>query len=310
MNVAVFGATGFVGGYLLNELIDNSYHPIIQIRHGSESKISVDKGKIHSFYGDVHDITSINRVLENANAIIYNVGIIREYKRKGITFERLHFDGLKNVVDAAKKLNIKRFILMSANGAEISKTGYQIFKKKAEDYLKESDLDWTIFRPSLVFGDPGNKIEFCSDLKDKLIKLPFPAPLFFRGLSVFSAGSFKMSPIHASNVAQFFIKSISMEETVSKIYELGGKDSVDWRTIIKTIAKSMGKKRKFSIPVPAAQIQIAAYFLDSFSWFPITRDQITMLLDGNTCDSSDYFKQFDIDPIEFSVDNLGYLSGS
>ena len=52
-----------------------------------------------------------------------------------------------------------------------------------------------------------------------------------------------------------------------------------------------------------------AYFLDSFSWFPITRDQITMLLDGNTCDSSDYFKQFDIDPIEFSVDNLGYLSG-
>ena len=129
MNVALFGASGYIGGYLLQELIDKNYHPIIQLRHGSESKIHIDKGRIHSFYGEIDDLISIRKVLENANAVIYNVGIIREYKKNGITFESLHFEGLKNVVDATKELNIKRFILMSANGAELCKTGYQIYKK-------------------------------------------------------------------------------------------------------------------------------------------------------------------------------------
>ena len=309
MNVALFGATGYVGGYLLHNLVKNNHHPIIQLRHGSESKITIDKGRIHSFYGEIDDHNSIKRVLESANAVIYNIGIIREYKRKGVTFEKLHYQGLKNVVDAAKDLNIKRFILMSANGAERCKTGYQIYKHKAEQYLQESGLDWTIFRPSLVFGDPGkDKIEFCTDLKKKLIGIPFPAPLFFRGLSIFNAGEFRMSPIHASNVAEFFVKSLSMPETISKVYELGGKEEISWKNIIQVIAKSMGKKRKLAIPVPAAQIEIAAYMFDRFSWFPITRGQISMLLDGNTCDSTEYFREFNISPIEFSVENLKYIS--
>ena len=98
MNVALFGASGYIGGYLLRELIDKNYHPIIQLRHGSESKIHVDKGRIHSFYGEIDDLRSIRKVLENANAVIYNIGIIREYKKKGITFESLHFEGLKSKI--------------------------------------------------------------------------------------------------------------------------------------------------------------------------------------------------------------------
>jgi len=47
--------------------------------------------------------------------------------------------------------------------------------------------------------------------------------------------------------------------------------------------------------------------LDRFKFFPITRDQITMLLEGNTCNSKDLFEQFEITPIEFSAKSLSYL---
>jgi len=308
VNVALFGASGFIGGYLLKELIDQCFHPRILIRSGSESKIKIDKGRIHSFYGDLDSDRSVRKVLEHSDAVIYNIGIIREFKSKGITFESIHFDGLKKVVDAAQDLNIKRFILMSANGIENASTGYQKSKLKAEEYLKKSGLDWTIFRPSLVFGESGpGMAEFCLDLKRKMIRPPIPAPLFFRGFSVISSGSFEMSPIHASDVAKFFVKSLAMDKTFSRTYELGGPSTVSWKEIIKNIALAMGKKRKLVIPVPASQVKLIAAIFDRFSWFPITRDQITMLLQGNTCDSSEHYKEFDIDPIYFSVENLDYL---
>ena len=51
-----------------------------------------------------------------------------------------------------------------------------------------------------------------------------------------------------------------------------------------------------------------AFFFDRFSWFPISREQLTMLLEGNTCDSKDVFKFFNISPLPFNQENLKYLN--
>ena len=77
---------------------------------------------------------------------------------------------------------------MSANGVKVNGTGYQSTKYLAEEYLKESGLNYTIFRPSLIFGKPNNDQEFCSQLRDTMLKLPIPAPLFFDGFDLFKAG--------------------------------------------------------------------------------------------------------------------------
>ena len=61
------------------------------------------------------------------------------------------------------------------------------------------------------------------------------------------------------------------------------------------------------IPVPAMAVKMIAFLFDRFKFFPITRDQITMLLEGNTCDSKDLFQEFDIIPIDFSTQSLSYL---
>ena len=194
---------------------------------------------------------------------------------------------------------------MSANGVKPSGTGYQETKYKAEVYLKANIRDWTIIRPSLVFGDSKGKMEFCSQLKKDMLSLPFPAPAFFGGLNFLNAGNFKMSPIHVKDVAKIFVKCIENGHAFKKTYELGGED-YSWKEIIKTIAKAYGKN-KMLIPAPALFIYLVAALFDRFDWFPISRDQISMLLEGNTCDSDIIFKRYNITPIKFNTDNLEYL---
>ena len=308
MKVAVFGGTGFVGQYIIDELLTQGHSVKAMVRPGSESKLSTFS-QIEAVFGNVSDINKIEETLDDCEAAIYLVGIIRQFPGKGITFEELHFQSAKRVIHAAEKAGVKRFILMSANGVKPNGTPYQSSKWLAEQVLKESTLDWTIFRPSLIFGDPRGRVEFCSQLRDDMLSLPIPAPLFHRGLIPKNAGEFEMSPIHVKNVATIFVNALSKESTFGKRYDLGGPDIFTWKQLIKQIATGVGKI-KWTMPAPVFPIKMAAGMLDRFSFFPITKDQLTMLLEGNTCDSKEVFEEFKIDPIPMNKDTLNYLNQS
>ena len=305
MKVAIFGSTGFVGKYLLKSLINYNHEIYTLVRNGSENKIN-DINHINIINGDINNKTSIEQTIMNCSTVIYNIGIIREFPSKGISYKKLHYEYAKNVIDKAKQYNVKHFILMSANGVKENGTGYQHTKYLAEEYLKKSGLNYTIFRPSLIFGPPKNDQEFCTQLRDTMINLPIPAPLFFPGLNIFQAAQFKMSPIHVENVAEFFVKSIEQKNHYMKTYALGGLKSYNWKQIIANISAAL-RKNKWMVPAPAIGVKMIAFLFDRFKFFPITRDQITMLLEGNTCDSKDLFQEFDIIPIDFSTQSLSYL---
>jgi NADH dehydrogenase len=305
MKVAIFGSTGFVGKYLLKSLINHKHEVYTLIRNGSESKIK-NFNNINIINGKINNQTSIEQTIMNCSVIIYNIGIIREFPSKGISYKKLHYEYVKKIVDKAKNYNIKHFILMSANGVKENGTGYQHTKYMAEEYLKKSGLNYTIFRPSLIFGKPQNDQEFCTQLRDTMIKLPIPAPLFFPSYNISQAGQFKMSPIHVENVADFFVKSIHNKTHYMKTYELGGLNEYNWKQIITNISLAL-KKNKWMVPAPVSIVKIVALLFDRFKFFPITRDQITMLLEGNTCNSKDLFEEFKIMPIDFSVKSLSYL---
>ena len=304
MRVAVFGGTGFVGNYIINELLNSGYEVNVLVRTGSENKLE----KINNcnvVEGSINQIDKIDETVNDCSAVIYNIGIIREYKKQGVTFDELHFKGLKSVVDSSKKMHINRFVLMSANGVKPSGTDYQETKYKAEVYLKAHIRDWTIIRPSLIFGDSNGKMEFCSQLKKDMLLLPFPAPSFFSGINFLKAGKFKMSPVHVEDVAKVFVRCLENNHSFKKTYNIGGTD-FSWNEIINIISKSYGKN-KMLIPAPALPIFIAALILEKYPWFPISSDQLSMLLEGNTCESARIFKRYNISPIEFKESNLGYL---
>ena len=304
MKVALFGGTGFVGSYITRELVREGFTPKVLVQSGSLSKIN---SPCEVVKGDIQNKNAILETMQGAEAVIYTIGIIREFPKKGVTFKELHLNGLKRCLELALKIGVKRFILMSANGVRPDGTAYQRTKWQADEELKESGLNWTIFRPSLIFGDPGGKgkPEFCTQIRDDMLSLPFPAPLFYNGLLPFNAGSFSMSPIHVKNVAEFFVKSIKLKVCEKNIFDLGGPETLTWKEIIQQIAMASGK-RTWKIPAPVAVIKIAASILDRFKWFPVTRDQLTMLMEGNTV-STNYFDDFSINPRIFSMENLEYL---
>ena len=193
MKVGIFGGSGFVGNYIIKELIDIGYEVNVLIREGSEGKLEF-KNKCNVFTGSIDNSEMVEEVIKNSDVIIYNIGIIREFKKENISFNNLHYEGAKLTIDLAKKYNINRYIMMSANGTCPNGTEYQTSKYKAEVYLKNNIRDWTIISPSLIFGDSNGKKEFCSELKKNMLSLPFPAPAFFPGINFISAGKFKMSP--------------------------------------------------------------------------------------------------------------------
>ena len=308
MRIALFGGTGLVGGYLVDELINQAHEPVLLVRPGSEPRVR-HGGQCVTVTGDVTDPGSVRRTLEGCEAAIYNIGILREFPRKGITFEQLQFQSARCSIDAAGELGVRRFVLMSPNGARQDGTPYQRTKFQAEQHLCSSKLDYTILRPSIIFGDPRGRMEICTQLRDQMIRLPLPAPLFYEGLLPLKSGSFALSPIHVTDVARIIIKSLAMPATVGQTFTLCGPEAIEWRAIIRLIAKACGTF-KLTVPVPAFYIRILATLLESYEFFPVTRDQLTMLLEGNTGDSSDVYKLFDIDPIHFTEAALSYLQGT
>ena len=306
MKVALFGGTGFVGSYITDELIGHKHKPNLLVRKNSIKKLlQSDKCKIYE--GDLSNSAAVKKAIKSSDVVIYSIGLVREFPHRGITFQEAQFEGVKQTVDLAKEFNIKRYILVSANGAKLDGTKYQSTKYLAEEYLKHSGLDWTIFRPSLCFGDPrgDGRPEFCTQLKKDMLSLPIPSPSFHEGLLPLNAGKFALSPIHIKNVAEFVVKSIDMDAAKNKTYKLGG-EAYHWKDLVPIMAAAYGKK-KWMIPAPVIAVKALAFFLQRFAWFPITVDQITMLMESNVCDSKKHFDLFQIEPIPYNTDTLSYL---
>lgn len=305
MKVTVFGGTGYVGGYLIDELLDKGHHPVLLVRPESRHKVRQHE-RCTLVDGDIASPDSIRAALSGADAVIYNIGILREFASSGVTYEALHFEGAKRAMDAAEEAGVRRFLLMSANGVKADGTGYQRSKYMAEQYLKTTGLDWTVFRPSVLFGEPRGRMEFATQLYRDIVRSPLPAPLFYEGLLPVNAGEFRMSPVYVKDVASVFVQALAMPNTAGRIFPLCGPASLSWKEILKTIAAAVGTT-KYALPAPVLLLKGLASALDRFAFFPITRDQLTMLMEGNTCDGHNAFQDFDLEPTPFDVTRLSYL---
>ncbi len=307
MRVAVLGGTGFVGGYIVEKLLEHGHEPVLLVRRGSEDRVAQPE-RCWLAPGDVGDDDAVRDALKDSDAVIYNIGIIREFPQDGVTFQALHVDGARHTMDIAEAEGVKRFLLMSANAVSADGTGYQRTKYMAEEALRATNLEWTVFRPSLIFGDPRGRSEFAKQLYRDVIRSPLPAPLFYEGLLPVNAGSFRMSPIHVQDLASVVVKSLTAADAVGRTYPLCGPRTVEWREIIRIIAGAAGLTKPM-VPVPVWAVHVVATFFDQFAFFPVTRDQLAMLLQGNTCDSTEVFEAFGIEaPVAFDEDALQYVT--
>ena len=305
MKVAVLGGTGFVGRYVVDELLRQGHSANLLIRPGSGHK-APDSEKCTLVTGDLDDEAALEQLVADTDAVIYSVGILREFPEEGIRFQSLHYEGVVRVALAAEQAGTKRFLLMSANGVKPNGTGYQRTKHAAEEHLRKIGPDWTIFRPSVIFGDPRGGMEFASHLKQEIMDSPLPVPLFYPGLMPWRAGEFVLSPVHVQDVATAVVGVLEREDAIHRIFPLCGPSTLTWKDIMHILSEACGKS-KLMLPAPAMGLGLAASIMERFSWFPLTRDQLIMLMEGNSCDGREIFELLGIKPIEFEVENLDYL---
>ena len=292
--VLVTGGTGFVGTHVCRALIARGLVPRLLVRPGSEDLVPADvreRGRITP--GDVTDRESVENAAQGTTAVVHLAGIIREFPERKITFERLHVAATRNAVDAAVRWNIPRFVQMSALGARAGgPTGYFDSKGRAEEYVRRSGLAWTIFRPSVIFG-PGD--QFISELGRLLRVAPF--------LPVPGDGRYSLQPVFVGDVAKGFADAILRPGTAGREFEVGGPERLSYIELLDRIAASIGHRAR-KIYVPLSFLRPAVRRLERFEKFPLTTEQLEMLLAGNTCDHRPFYTAFDFTPLSLSA----YLS--
>ena len=271
MRVAIIGGTGFVGSYLVDALLEQGHEVSALVRPGSENKLHGGK-RVRRVSGELGSKAALEELLDGQDAVIYNVGLLREFPRKGITFEATQYQGVVDTVAAARAQGVARMLLMSAIGVKKDGTRYQSTKRRAEIHALGSGLDVTVLRPSVIFGDPRGTMEFATQLYGDMIRPPLPA-VAFPGV--------RMSPVAVTDVADAFVAALEDPATIGETIELAGPEVLEWEDMVRRIAAAV-RKKKIVLPMPIALMRIGATLFDWLPFYPVTRDQLTMLEEGNT----------------------------
>ena len=287
MKVFLTGGTGFVGGEILRQLKAAGHQVVALVRPGSEGKLGFGQG-VEIRPGDVTEPASLKGALAGCDAVVHLVGIIREFPARGITFERLHHEATANVLREAQAQGVKRYLHMSSNGVrEGAETGYLRSKWQAEQEVRRSGLDWTIFRPSVIFG-PGD--DFVNMIADLMRKLPiFP---------VIGNGKYRLAPVAVENVAAGFLGALQRPETAGHAYHCCGPREFTYDELLDAIGEAIGKERVRKVHHPVALVKPVVAVMEKRADFPITGEQLAMLLAGNVCDPREWRDTFDIAMVE------------
>lgn len=294
MKLFIAGGTGFVGSNLCRALRDAGHELRLLVHHRS----GIVMEGIEPVEGDATVPASFSGRIAGCDAVINLIGIIREFPGRGVTFEKLHVKATHAIVDAARQEGVRRYMQMSALGTRPNAiSGYHRTKWSAEEYVRSSGLDWTIFRPSLIFGKGDGFVTMLADLVRKLPLVP-----------VIGDGLYRMQPIAAVDVARCFAMALSMPDTIGKTYELCGAERFTYLEILDAIGRALGKSSVHTVKNPLLLMKLITPVLQSCPLYPVTMDQIQMLTEESICDGG-WRDTFGFEPQRFEEGITAYLRG-
>lgn len=290
--IVVTGATGFVGRRVVQRLSAAGQH--VRALTRSETRQAVLPSNIEVVAADVLDPGSLVHAMDGAHAVVHLVAVIREIG--DLTFQRVNYEGTRNVLDAACKAGVRRIVCASAIGAtSYPAAAYFYSRWLAEEEISRSDLAYTILRFTVGFGEGD---EFLNQLA-ALVKLSPLVPVVGDGTAVFQ-------PIAVDDVARCFVESIERDDLEGQTVDIGGPDYFTYDELIDLIAETLGVKTA-KIHVSASLMSPMASIMEALVPHPpITREQIKMieLGDNTRLDSVERHFGFQPRPVRGNIDYI------
>ena len=275
--IAIFGAGGFLGNNLMRELTKLDYRVKVATRNPylkGYLKPLGSPGQIELFKTNIFDQESVKQVLKNCDLAINLVGILYETRKQ--KFNQIHSQFPHLLSNLCNELGTKNLIHVSALGVRERHTSqYMQSKLQGEKNIQDNFKPSVILRPSVVFGP-----------SDKFFEKFASIAQFSPFLPLIGGGKTKFAPIYVGDVAKAIVKSLELNNSQTKIYELGGPEDYSFKELMEILLAEI-KKKRFLISIPWSFAKFQSYFLQMLPNPLLTPDQVELLKYSNVV-SGDY----------------------
>jgi NADH dehydrogenase len=270
--ITVFGASGFIGRYVVRRLAKAGYRVRAATRRphlAGELRPMGVVGQIQLVQANLKDRASVERAVDGAHGVINLVGILAEDGKQ--SFDALQSKGAGLIAEAAKAAGIERMVQISAIGADAqSKSKYAKTKALGEQAVRKAIPGAMILRPSIVFGPEDQFFNKFADMAR-----------FAPALPLIGGGKTKFQPVYCDDVAECAVKALDMDAARGRTYELGGPGIYTFKEILQFIMATT-RRQRILLPIPflaaggmglMGELTGKLPFVQPF----LTRDQVTLL---------------------------------
>ncbi|MDA8195521.1 MAG: NAD(P)H-binding protein [Thermaerobacter sp.] len=266
MLIAVAGGTGYVGQAVRDALLAEGQRVRVIARHHRPLPPEVEFVPVNLRQGD------LTAALAGVAAVINLVGIIQENPRAGSTFKAMHVEVPRRIMAAMAQAGIRRYLHMSALGTRAqARSRYHQTKWEAEQLVRHSGLDWTIVRPSLMFGGGA---DFFKTIAAQARWPATPVP---------GDGRTPLQPVFREDVARFFAAAVMDPATYGETFEIAGPDRMSLNALYSLVGRPAHPNL---VHIPLAVLMTMARWGENLPGFPVTVDQLLMLGEANVSDDT------------------------
>lgn len=291
----VTGAAGLVGAAVCRELASRGWKVRALVRDPLKSAAVLADVAVELRTGDVRDDRSMEAAMDGAGTVVHLAAIAIE--RHGESYEGVNADGTRSLLEAARAYNARRFVFMSQNGASPeSPSRFLRSKGLAERMVQESGLEWTVFRPSVIFGPEDEFVNVIG----RLVRLsPGVLPLP-------DGGRARFQPIAVRDVARAVGTALVRSDTIGGVYALGGPAPLSLREMTERVLLAM-RARRVIADIPRQLLAPVVALLQRVLPNPPVTTSLLELLGQDNVVPDNALSYLGIEPTPFAPEELEYL---
>ena len=261
--IVILGGTGFVGSRLLPRLHADGHQLTVLTRHPQQHRDLAVLPGLALRRTDVHDAAALQRALAGSDAVINLVGILNEQGRQ--TFQRVHIDLARTLIDACREAGVQRLHQMSSLKAGQGLSQYLKSRGDAETLVRQSSLTWTIYQPSVIFGEGDGLVSRFNGL----LKIAPILPL--------ARTKSRLAPTWVGDVAEAIARCMGDNRAArNKVFELYGPEVLTLGQIVRAI-RDAGGRRNVVIPLPDSLGRLQAQIAGRLPGKPFSLDNFRSL---------------------------------